>query len=406
MLLRLALRLTLVATLAGSAGAQLLNRAIWLGSEEGLRRTYRQDAEYFIDRASYVDAPPWWRAGPIDPFQSRVSFSGGSVNSSDLTLESSTQVGVALGSGYTFRAQQLGSENQGNRFQRFGVGLDMAVADETSLILQLEGDAAKARADLSLGVEILRTEHSAHRFLVTLADWSDGKSLEFEYDTKPYGLMLAGFHGEADGVQVVYDLSTQLPLEEREIDTGTVFELQRTIALAELRIPLGVRDKLVLGFDGESSSRDNLPTDLASIELESGSVERARVRADWWRSPASGYDTSLGFWLHRLDEDSLRPNDSAEDRVVRRREFGLTGRMRVPMTPKWSLEPYVLAGHVDFDDRAGTIEDSRESEGFEGKFGTPLVFRFSDTAFIRVDLSMQLDQFAFGGGGVQLQMTF
>jgi hypothetical protein len=50
-----------VVALSPGAAAQYLNRALWLGDElESVRRDYPQGADYFIDRASYVDAPPWW----------------------------------------------------------------------------------------------------------------------------------------------------------------------------------------------------------------------------------------------------------------------------------------------------------------------------------------------------------
>lgn len=404
---RLALCVATLTLLATPARAQFMNRALWLGFEdEGLRRDYRQDAEYFIDRASYVDAPPWWRADTLNPFSNRVSIAGGSVSSTDLTLENSIQLGLGIGKGVTFRAQQLGSENQTTRYQRFAVGFDVATTNSSSFLFQLEGDADKSRADVSFGAEFMRTDHSAHRFLFTLADWSERKSSIFEYDAKPYGLMFAGYHGDRNSVQFVYDLSTQLPFEERQIASGTIFEVQRTIGLAELRIPIGPLNRIIVGFDGELTAKENRPPDAASVAREDTDITRGRLRVDWWRSPADGHDTSLGLWLHHLDEDYTRPNDAAETRHVRRREAGLTARMRVPLTDSWTLEPYLLGGHVDLVDRTGGVSDDLDFEGFQGKIGAPLLFRFSDAAFLRIDLSLQLDEPAFGGGGVQFQAIF
>ena len=395
------------ALLAMPAHAQLLNRAIWLGSEEeGLRRDYTQDAEYFVDRASYVDAPPWWRADSLDPFRNRVAIAGGSVTSKELTFENSLQLAVPLSDGFTFRAQQVGSEHQTTRFQRFVVGLDAATGEQSAFLFQLEGDADKALADVSFGAELWRTEHSAHRLLVTLADWSDGKSDEFEYTTKPYGLMAAGYHGEPGDLQFVYDVSTQLPFEQRDLIDGTEFELSRTIALAELRVPITGRDSIVTTLDGELTYKENRPTALGSPDLESGDVERLRLRSEWWRRRDSGYDTSFGFWLHHLDEDYERPNDPAQDRTVRRREAGLTGHMRVPLGDAWMFEPYLLAVYVDLEDETGGVSEQLDFDEFQGKLGTPILYRFSEAAFLRVDLSVQLDEFAFGGGGVQFQAVF
>ena len=384
-----------------------MNRAIWLGfEEEGLGRDYVQDAEYFIDRASYVDTPPWWQAGSLDPFRNRVSIAGGSVSADELTLENSTQFGLDVGKGFTFRAQQIGSENQTTRFQRFAVGFDVETTSSSSLIFQLEGDAAKARADVSFGAELARTESSAHRVLFTLTDWSDGKSTVFEYDTKPYGLMFAGYYGVPSGVQFAYDLSAQLPFEERNIDSGTVFEMQRAIGRAELRVPLGPGNRLVFGFEGELTAKENRPTAPNSLVRENTDISRGRLRAEWWRSPGDGMDTSIGFWLHSLDEDYVRPNNPAETNRVRRREAGLTARMRVPLSDSWTVEPYILGGQVKLEDRTGGAPGDLDFDGFQGKFGVPLLFRFSDSAFLRVDLSMQLDELAFGGGAIQFQANF
>ncbi|MEM6676164.1 MAG: hypothetical protein AAF726_25170 [Planctomycetota bacterium] len=403
--------LVLAAVLTPSASAQLLNRATWLGSEEeGFRRDYRQDAEYFIDRAGYVDLPPWWRedgaGGPLDPFASRVSIAAGSVSSDDLTLETTTQLALALGKGATFRAQHLSTENQTTRFQRFGIGLDVAVTDETALFAQLEGGGDKERADLSLGAEFFRTERSAHRLMLTLVDFSDGKTDVFEYASSAYGLMLSGFTGAADEVQFVYDVSAQLPFEERELATGTLFEMERAIGLAELRIPIGARDRWIVAFDGELTSKENRPLDRFDPEREDGDVTRARLRTEWWRRSENGYDTTLGFWLHHLDEDYVRPNDLRQSRRVRRREAILTGRMRVPLSDSWTLEPYLFTGYVDLEDATGGIDADLDFGSFQGKIGAPILFRFSDAAFLRLDLSFQLDEFAFGGGGMQLQASF
>lgn len=402
-----ALHLFLAASaIAPAAPCQFMNRALWLGEDEGLRRDYRQDEDYFIDRASYVDAPPWWRAGSLDPFVNRVSIAGGSVSTTALTLESSLQLGVDLGQGFKFRMQQLGSEHQSTRFQRHAVGLELETSDSSAVLFQLEGDAEKARADMSFGLELLRSDHSAHRILFTRVDWPAGKSDVFTYDQRPFGVMAAGWHGPPDGWQVAYDVGVQLPLEERELATDDVLELERTIASAELRIPVGERDRLVLGYDGELTSKAARTADPASLDAETGDVSRGRVRLDWWHAPPDGIDTSIGVWFHHLDEDYERPNDLAGSLRVRRRAAGITTRMRVPLDERWSFEPYLIAGRVELAEVEGGLDTNLDPQLFQGKLGTPALFRFSESAWLRFDLSLQIDRLGFGGGGVQLQLSF
>ena len=289
------------------------------------------------------------------------------MTSRELTLENSIQIGVDLGRGGTFRFQQIGSEHQTARYQRFAAGLDFALDTQSAFLFQLEGNADKARADVSFGAELWRTERSAHRLMLTLVDWSEGKRDLFEYDAEPIGLMEAGYHGDPDEFQVVYDVSRQLPLEERSLVDGTVFELERTIAQLELRVPLTDRDRLIFSLDGELNRKRNRTVDPGSPDAEAGAVDRGRLR---------------------------------------RREAGLSGRMRIPLNDNWTVEPYLLASYVDLSDETGGVANGVKTDEFQGRIGTPLLYRFSDQAFLRIDLSLQLDELAFGGGAVQSQATF
>lgn len=396
----------LLLTLAPAAEAQFLNRALWLGEDESFRRDFPQGEEYFIDRAGYVDRAPWWNGGSLDPFRNRASFSGGSVNSRDLTLESSLQVGVPLGALTRFRAQHIGSEHQSAQYQRFAVGLEHDVGSTSALLFQLEGGVAKERADASFGAEYARGNHSAHRVLFTLVDWSEGKSDIFTYDSKPYGLMFSGWSGKPDSVQFTYDIGAQLPLEERQLASDAVVELTRILGATELRVPVALRNWLIASLDGEWTTKDNRTASPIDSALESGDIQRARVRLDWWRQGDLGRDTLLGIFWYDVDEDFQRPNDPASSLWTQNRGIGATVRTRLPINNRWTLEPYLIAGHIDVSELEGGVEQNINPQPFQGKWGIPALIQFSPSAFMRFDLSMQLDEPAFAGGGVQLQMTF
>jgi hypothetical protein len=396
----------LLFALAPTAEAQFLNRALWLGEEESFRRDFRQGEEYFIDRAGYVDRAPWWNAGDLDPFRNRASFAGGSVNSRDLTLESSLQVGVPLGASTRFRAQHLGSEHQSAQYQRFGVGLERDLGPASALLFQLEGGVAKERADASLGAEYARGEHSAHRVLFTLVDWSDGKSDIFQYDSAPYGLMFAGWSGAPDKVQFTYDIGVQLPFEERQLATDSVLELTRVVGAVELRVPMTTRNWLITSLDGEWTTKDFRTEDPLDSELESGDIQRGRLRLDWWRQGDHDRDTLLGLFWYQVDEEFERPNDPASSLWTQNLGVGATLRTRLPINNRWTLEPYLIAGHIDLTELEGGVEQNIDPQPFQGKWGIPALVQFSPSAFLRFDLSMQLDEAAFAGGGVQFQMSF
>jgi hypothetical protein len=388
------------AGLAGTAQAQFVNRALWLGDErEGFRRDYRQDAEYFLDRAAVVDRAPWFSAAG-EPFGDRIDVAAGSVSSRELTVEAAADVGVELGRGATGRFHYLQSEHQSARFERFVFGLDAG-----PVFAQVEGTAEKSRADLTLGVALSDGERSTHRIGLTFVDFPQGKSDDFDYERQPLGLGLAGHFGDPQRLELGYELGVQLPFEERDLATNELLSLQRTIGRLELRAPLGERDRLILGVEGELTDK-SLDADSGAA-LEDADVGLARLRGEWWRRGAHGREYALGAWYLGLDEEYGGPGDPDAAGSTQRREWMLSTRARFPLNAAWSLEPYVVGGHVELETQ-GTQQalDGEDFSGFQGRCGVPLCFDVSDSALLRVDFSMQLDEFAFGGAAVQFAVSF
>ncbi len=397
-----------LALLSPSAEAQYINRALWLGDEEDpFRRDYDQDAEYFVNRWSFVDRPPWWRGETLDPFGNRLFLAGGSVRTSHLTLENVANTSADLGSGFTARMNYLQSENQTNRYQRIAFGLDAAVSESTAIVAQFEGTPDKSRADASVGAEFLRTDYSAHRLMFTTVDPAWRKSQLFEYESAPYGLMFVGFFGDPEGIEFAYDLSMQLPFEQKTLSTGEKLQMHRTIGFFEARARLGERDRLIIDLGGEITAKERSLPDPGALEREDADIGKGRLHAEWWRSGEDGREYALGASYLRVEEDYDRPNDSLENLRVDREELMLSGRTRLPLGSRWSAEPYVIGGHVDLLERhQNPVPSDRDFDGFQGKLGTPFRYDFSDHAWIRFDLSIQLDQLAFGGGGFQLLASF
>jgi hypothetical protein len=64
---------------AAKTATQYLIRALYQGrAEEEIRRNYNQNFEYYLDRFSFVDMPPWWNE-PLEPFRNRFFVGGGSI---------------------------------------------------------------------------------------------------------------------------------------------------------------------------------------------------------------------------------------------------------------------------------------------------------------------------------------
>jgi hypothetical protein len=396
-----------LALLASTADAQFINRALWLGDDrEGFQRDYRQDEEYFLDRAAYVDPAPWRAIDPAQLFANRLSAAAGSVSSDELTVEANADVRAELGRGVTGRFHYLQSEHQSARFERFAFGLDAALWRSAALFAQVEGTADKSRADLALGLALSAGERSAHRLSLSLVDFPQGKSDEFDYVHQPYGLGLAGFVSDGAGRALLYELGFQAPFEQRDLETDERFEMQRTIGSIEVRAPLGERERLVLGLDGELTGK-TLEPGSAATSPQSADIDKTRLRAEWWRSGEAGREFALGASYLYLDEDYGDAGDPGEAGRTRREELMLLARARFPLGGAWSLEPYVLGGRVDLETEGTQAElDGDDFLGFQGKCGAPLRFDFSEFASLRVDLSLELDELAFGGGAVQLVASF
>lgn len=399
--------LALLALGSAPASAQFLNRAVWLGAEEEpFRRDYDQSPDYFLTRWSYVDAPPWWRGDSLDPFANRLDVMGGSVSSKRLTLEAVGNAGIEMGDGFVGRLNYLQSENQTTQFERVAVGIDKRLSDATAMFLQMEGTPDKSRADASLGLELFRGDTSAHRLMFTLVDFPHGKSDEFRYERQPYGILLAGYAGDPRRFEFDYEIGTQLPFEEQRVDEAMNLSMNRTIGTLEGRLRLDERDRLIFGLDGELTDKELRPEDPATPGAENGNIAFGRLRSEWWHRGEGGREYSLGaYWLHDREEWTVL-DGSAPNADVKRSEAMLFTRAHLKLRSAWSLEPYVIGGLVDLKQTGLAPFGDEDFEGFQGKLGLPLRFDFSAHAWIRFDLGFQLDELAFGGGGVQLVASF
>jgi hypothetical protein len=218
--------------------------------------------------------------------------------------------------------------------------------------------------------------------------------------------MFSGFLGDPERVQIAYELGAQLPFEQRQVSNDDTFRMQRIIGELELRWRFAPSEALVLSLGGEDTAKQQRPPIRRRREREDYDDELGSLRAEWWHSAEGGREYTLGAsWLH-ASTDGLRPNAPAENLIVRRDELMLIARGSFPLSESWRIEPYLIGGEIDYEQHDGLTGLDSDSDGFQGKFGLPILHRFSDFAWLRIDLSFELDQFAFGGGGVQLSALF
>ncbi|MFT6079815.1 MAG: hypothetical protein ACJAQZ_001874 [Planctomycetota bacterium] len=390
------------ALLAASACGQFLNRAVWLGSEEeGMRRNFTQGREYFLDRMSYVDSPPWWDRG-LQRFGDEVQFRIGSVTSREFTIESHLNQAVELSDDVTFRYHYLQGENRDTRFVRNAVGLEYALDDRTAVFVQGTPFADKGMIDISVGAWLWRQDDQALRVMLTLVDAPSEKSQVVEFEQAPIGLHLAGTFGERDSHRLAFELAAQLPFEARQLDNQDAFEMQRYIGTIDAHLRLGARDWLVTSLESEYTDKRLQAIGVGSALNENFDRSFHQARVEWWRDGPTPWSVGVAHTFH--SEHGRRPNDPANDLRTQRREWMAIARIQLPCGDQLSFEPQLLAGNVRQSFRDGVVDD--RADGFEGKIAWNLRWDFSPNVTLAVIVSTQLDELAFGGGGAQFVARF
>lgn len=393
----------LLVALAAPAAAQFVNRATWLGvDEEQIRTDYERGVEYYMDRASYVVLPPWWNRG-LPRFEDRAWYTGGSVSSSRLTLEGGIDQRIELGEGFAFRYHLLHSETRDTRILRSAIELEYAIGQESAVFVQSELMAEKSVVDVSVGAWLLRRDANALRVMVTSVDAPSRKGERVIYERDAWAVMLAGAFGDPESHRVAFEIGGQLPFELRDVDAAVDLELHRWIGSVETHIRLGERDWLVGAAEVEwtDKSRRALPgSSLASEEFRRDFHE---VRVEWWRD-CEDLPWSVGVSHLELDEDGIVAGDPSSNLRGRREEWFGIGRLHVPINEQVSFEPQVLAGNV----RRIVRDAARDlyTDRFEGKVALNTRYHFSPDASLAVLVTAQLDEPAFGGGGIQFVARF
>jgi hypothetical protein len=395
-------RLLVPALCTGALTAQFVNRAAWLGTEEeGVRRNFEQGTEYFLDRFSYVVAPPWWDPG-LTRFDERIDLRFGSTSATQFTVEGQLDQAIELGDGFAFRYHVLQSENRDTRYLRNELALEYALGDETALFAQGSLFADKSLIDVSLGAWLLRRDDEALRVMLTAVDFATDKSDVVTYESAPWAAMVSGAFGDTESHRIAFELGAQLPFEVRELGDGDRLELQRWIGSAQSHLRLAERSVLVTAIESEWTAKQLRGTAAGNPLDEDFDRTFHQARVEWWQDAAQPWSIGVLHTWH--EEDGRRPNAPANDLRTRRREwFGIL-RTRFEVDEKLSFEPQLFAGNIRDSFRDGM--QARDEDRFEGKIAWNARWDFSPDITLALIVSTQIDELAFGGGGAQFVARF
>ena len=388
--------------LTAPATAQYLNRAVWLGSdEESFRRDFKQGTEYFLDRFGYVVAAPW-HDRELTHYGNRADFRFGSTSGTQFTVEGRLDQRIDLGSGAAFRYHVLQGENRDARFLRNELAIEYELDDSTALFAQGSLFADKSVIDVSVGAWLFRRGDDALRVMLTAVDWTSEKSEDVEYTQAPWAVMVGGAFGDAGTHRLAFELSGQLPFEQRDRDLGDRLELQRWIGNVESRLRLDTHDVLVTAIESEWTDKNFLPLAATDPRREAFDRNFHQLRTEWFRDTETPWSIGALYTFHR--EDGRRDNDRAADLRTRREEWFGVLRTSWRASEKLSLEPNLFAGFVRDRFRDGVEE--RDENRFEGKINWNARWQFSPAVSLTLIVGTQLDELAFGGGGAQFVARF
>ncbi|MBL9077027.1 MAG: hypothetical protein JNL08_05965 [Planctomycetes bacterium] len=382
--------------------AQYVNRATWLGvGEEGVRRDFRQDPQYFLDRFSFTVLPPWWDRG-LPRFGDGMRYALGSVTGSEFTIEGAIDVSTPLGDGFGFGYHVLHSEHRDARFLRNAVELDYALGADRALFVQGELLADKEFVDAGGGVWLLRRGDEALRAMVTLVDAASRKGRDFAYERDPIAVMVAGVFGDPAAHRIAFELGGQLPFAVRETGSTETFGLQRWIGEIDGHVAVGERDRLVLAAELEWTDKQ-LDSDVpGSALVEDFRRDFRQLRAEWWRDGSRPW--SLGVLHTHHDERGVRPADPAASLRARRDEWFAVARVGLPIADRLVFEPQLFAGVVE--DRWFDAAETRDDRRFEGKVAANARWDFSPRSTLALSVTVAIDELEFGGGGAQFVTRF
>lgn len=194
----------------------------------------------------------------------------------------------------------------------------------------------------------------------------------------------------------------------RYVEEGRIERFRRFSAGCLQRIDLENGDTIFLDFMWEDAAESVRATeDLALVDSFEASRYAVEARLEYQRplSPDGVRRIRSGLMFFRFNEDAAFAHDSSLDRGLNRREQIVYGAYRFPIgsgeTTDLELAAYLdgLASRVRFPHRSDSNE---EDPRFQGKLSLYFRWRLGDGGHFILNAAIDLDQFAWGGGGVQL----
>lgn len=372
-----------------------------------------RDLEYnelsFLHRFTYRYRPAadWeWRR-----HRQGLRTTAGSVRGDELFVRSELRKLVDLDPAAFLEFRHLTDEDFDGRYDRTLTGLGLRFLD--SWTLTLLANIVGEKEDIDTHIEAAWQTQAGRRFRVALVltdSMLNSKGDRDRYSQQPYTLF-ADFHSLHDGgLEYVAWLNTNTHTRLERRTTDVDFQYDRYSAGARARYPLTEDLWLHVDAQVETSGRTWQPLKVAPATDDNDRRLQRRhweVNAELHTPLRPQLDAWIGARYFRFEERDRRPQAVALTNTITRRETlvhcGVIWRVRDRVT----LWPGLYGQFPNSRHRYPSSPLLEENDSsFVGKLAVPIEVRFEKPAVLTINPTFRIDDFRFGGGNVQLEVTF
>ncbi len=388
-----------------SAFGQDWNRATFRGDEiDG--RPFELSDSYFLDLLSFSPSSGtsevWARS------DNGIRWSGGSIRTDEFTFDHELRIRqpIPAAPGLYLRFGYLESEDFDSRYRRVRAGFEQEVLGRgTRVSVLFEGTQLKQDNDFIFGAVHeagpWRAEASFTAVDINEDKGKDGR----KFPRDPYATHLAVDWTPATAWTFGLTWDAQLPMTILEPVEDRRFSLRKMQPRMRAAWRLGRADRLQLVARAEFSRSRRLT--LSTGEELDREREFYWPSFEWRHFEASGIETVVGLRWLRLHEGDRRFQNRPLERRFERREVQLSGGLQIPVGEPWWFSPTLWLDWVELRAETPLNPSGTEHErGLEAKLGTALEWRGSSSIRIVVNPTFDLGSVEFGGGNLQVVLSF
>ena len=403
---RLGLLLLLAATLISAPA----------GAQEGFRtetvqdRTFDYTDTYFLDVLTFLPPEDWQEEW--DASASGYRLTVGSVRTNEFYLDEQMRVEADVTRWLRARIHLFQREDFDSRYTRLLTGGDINLTDRFSLGSYTTLLPEKEEMDIAFVASYVVDRSDYLSLSINLVDalFNEKSDSNDRIGGEPFTVKLRGRVRPANDWTLAFNVGRDFPLRVEFRDDGFDFLHRKSFYSTRLSGPVGDRWGLVVRLDGENGERQRDYDDPMHLDNMEQERDHFRFRMEWTRRLRGDFTASAGFDYFYLYEATRFVNDPAESERMLLREATVYGALRIPLpfvADGFALRPGLFVSHFSDEDLfPGNPGRTDEVDGIRSKVVTAVEHKIPGRVRLLLSATWRTDKFSFGGGNVQVQITF